>query len=119
MNIKEILLSGGSIRFSYKEKKKDWIGEARIYSLSGGFGLKPKIILEIPTLEIKGRAEFEYNDMDNAIVLFEKLVFNKKNLCFKWHEAMVNLYNQGHVDLDLDNDDDYQLMNKERLRLIK
>lgn len=28
MNIKEILLNGGSVKFPYKEKDEDWVSEA-------------------------------------------------------------------------------------------
>lgn len=118
MDIKEILLNGGCVTFSYKEKKKEWVGSAKIFSLSGGFGLKPKIIVEVPTLEIKGRAEFVPEDIDKAVELFERLVFCKKNLCYKKHKAMVNLYRKG-LDLELDLDEDFKLMEKERLSLIK
>ena len=28
MNIKEILLNGGTVKFNYKEDENDWVGEA-------------------------------------------------------------------------------------------
>jgi hypothetical protein len=118
MNIKEILLNGGSVSFNYKEKSKDWVGTSRILSFSGGWGLEPKIILEIPTLKIKGRKEFDFKEIDEAISVFKEITFNKKNLCYKQHESMVNLFNQG-FDLDLDDEKDFKTTEKERKKLIK
>jgi hypothetical protein len=116
MDIKEILLNGGYVTLNYKENKKALMSSAKIISFSGGFGMSPKIILEIPTLEIKGRKEFDFKDIDLAINLFEKIVFSEKNLCYKMHQAMINLVEN---DLDLDIKDDFELMETERLRLIK
>lgn len=113
MDIKEILLNGGYVNFSYKEKKEEWVGSAQIMSFAGGYGIKPKIIVKV-----KESVEFPLKDIDEAIELFKKLVFCKENLCYKQHQAMVNLYEKG-LDLDLDVDEDFELMEKERLTLIR
>lgn len=83
MDIKEILQQGGRVSFPYKEGKEEWMGNANILAFSGGYGLGAKIILEVPTAEIKGRKEFPIDQVDEAVVLFKKLVMNKKNLAYK------------------------------------
>lgn len=118
MNIKEIILNGGRVEFNYKEKVKEYIDSASIYGFSGVHNIKPKVIVTIPTIEIKGRKEFDYCDIDEAISLFERLVLNKKNLCYKMDEAILNLYNNGII-LDLDKEEDIKIMMEERLRIIK
>lgn len=115
LNIKEILLNGGYVSFSYKENITDWVGEAKITSLCGGFGMKPIIYVSVPTRD--GRKEFKPNEIDSAIELYEKLVFNKKNLWYKHYEAMINLYNRGY-SIDLEIQEDFDMYEKERLSLI-
>jgi len=112
MNIKEILLAGGNVSFSYKEKPKEWVSTARIVGFSGGFGMKPKIIVEVPCKEIKCRQEFQWDDADNAVNLFKELVFRPKNLCFKMDESMVELYKNGETKLDLDIPEDLKKVRK-------
>jgi hypothetical protein len=117
INIKEILLNGGTVSLSYKENITDWVVEAKIAAFCSVFDMKPCIYVSIPTDEINGRKEFEYNDIDSAIELYEKLVFNKKNLWYKSHEAMINLYNKG-IKLDLEIKKHFDIYEKERLSLI-
>lgn len=118
MNIKEILLNGGSVRFPYKEKNTEYISDAKITFSSGGFGLKPKIIIEAPTSSIRGRTELDPGKIDSAVELFENLVFNKKNLCFKWHEALVSITSVD-PDFDLEEKSSFNKFEKIRLELIK
>jgi len=114
MDIKEILLSGGSISFSYKEKPKEWVGTAKIYSFSGGWGLKPHISVEVGTVDLapRGKKDYDYNQIDEAVSTFKSLVFRKKNLCHKMHESMIELYNSGETDLDLDDEKDLKKVRK-------
>ena len=114
MNIKDILLSGGLVKFSYKEDVKSWMGNSEIYFPFGGFGMRPKIIVTIPTHEIKGRKEFKPEEIDEAIETFTRLTFRKENLAYKMHEAMLQL----DSDLDLDEDDDWNKMESVRLKLV-
>lgn len=114
MTTKEIILAGGSVSFSYKQKEKEWVGTAKIYGFSGGWGMKPHITVEVPTYEIApgGRKEFEWNQIDEAISIFEKLVFRKENLCYKMTESMVELFNSGDTNLDLDIPEDLAKVRK-------
>lgn len=115
MNIKEILLAGGIVSFDYKEDKNSWMGTAKIISFCGGFGMKPSILVEIPTMEIEGRKSFEYSKIDEAIKIFKRIVFNEKNLCFKRYEAIIEI-DDCHIDLD--EDKDYERMEEMRKKLI-
>ena len=114
MNIKEILLNGGSVKFSYKEKEEDWVSEASIYYFSGGWGMDSKIIVTIPCEEIHGRAE--YTDLDEAIDVFMKLVFREKNMMFGNHQAMLELEKEGY-ELDLDEKEDRDALNRKKEQL--
>lgn len=108
MTTKEILLSGGGISFPYKEKETEWVGTARIYSFSGGWGMKPHISVEIPCSEIEGKKDYDYNQIDEAISVFNSLVFRPKNWSYKMHETMVELYNEGETNLDLERKEHYK-----------
>lgn len=114
MTTKEILLAGGSVSFSYKEDPEEWVGTASIRGSSGGFGMKPCIRVEMPTADIArgGSKEFDYKDIDEAVSIFESLVFRKKNLCYKMAESMNELYNSGETDLDLDMPEDLTKVRK-------
>ena len=114
MTTKEILLAGGKVEFSYKEKKKEWVGTARIYGFSGGWGMKPNIIVEIPTIDLApgGRKEFEFKDIDEAISSFESIVFRPKNLMYKMAESMIELYDSGETELDLEDENDLAKVRK-------
>ena len=122
MDIKEILLAGGSVSFSYKEKVNEWVGTAKINAFSGGMGMSPCINVEIPCTDIKGRKEFNHANIDEAVSLFNNLVFREKNLCYKMAESMVELHNQGQ-DLDLDIPKDLaivrELQNKKQNETLK
>lgn len=113
MNIKEILLNGGSVKFPYKENE-DWVSEASIYYFSGGFGMDSKIIVTIPCEEIHGRAE--HTDLDKAIDVFMKLVFREKNIMFGNHQAMLELEKEGY-ELDLDEKEDRDVLNRKKEQL--
>lgn len=110
--MKEILLSGGSVSFPYKEKPKEWVGTAKISGFSGGFGIKPKVIVEVPCIEIHGRKEFDFKEIDEAIKTFNNLILRPKNICYKMTESMIELYNQGDTDLDLDDVKDLKKVRK-------
>ena len=114
MDIKEILLNGGTVSFSYKENKEGWMQTANIHSFV--YGGICDVVVEVPTLEIRGRKEFKHEEMDEAIALFKRLVFCEKNLCYKRHEALVNLKEE---NLDLDLEEDYELLESERNKILK
>jgi hypothetical protein len=114
MNIKEILLNGGTVKFNYKEDENDWVGEASIYYFSGGYGLESKIIVTIPCREIHGRAE--YLDLDEAIDVFMKLVFRDKNIMIGNHQAMIELEKEGY-EIDLDSESDRSLLEQKKSQL--
>lgn len=118
MDIKEILLNGGHVSFPYKEEPEEWVGSAKIISLSGGFGMTPKIIVEVPCLEIQGRKEYTFDEIDSAVEKFKELVFRKKNLMFKMHQAMLELHKNGETELDLDEDEDLNKVREVQSRLI-
>lgn len=103
MNIKEILLSGGTVEFPYKEKKNEWVDKVSIFIYSGQLSFKkPSIVMTGIYLE---RDEFGIEDLDEAIEKFEHHVFNKKNLMWKMNEVLVELSsNNDFVDLDRDED---------------
>ena len=77
MDIKQILEEGGKVEFPYKEKEKQWMGVAEIFS---AYYKRPIVVVEIPTAEIQGRKEFDATQTDEAIALFKRLVFRKENL---------------------------------------
>ncbi len=114
MTTKEIILAGGTVSFSYKEDPKEWVGTASIRGSSGGCGLKPCIRVEIPTPDIArgGSREFDFKDIDEAISVFESIVFRPKNLMYKMAESMIDLYNLGEEELDLDNKEDLAKVRK-------
>lgn len=114
MNIKEILLNGGTVSFTYKEKKESWVSDASICYFSGGYGLDSKIIVTVPCEEIHGRAE--YTDIDEAIDVFMKLVFREKNMMLGNHQAMLELEKEGY-ELDLDEKEDRDALNRKKEQL--
>jgi hypothetical protein len=83
MTIKEILLAGGTISFPYSEKDQYGVGIAIIRLNSCGINSDEVISVEIPTKEIKGKIEISVDKIDEAISLFEKLVFSNDNICNK------------------------------------
>lgn len=107
MNIKELLLEGCMISYSYKEKVTEWVGEAKIHIFAGYFS-KPKIIFECYS-EIGGRKEWDIDKLDEAIERFENVVFNKKNLMYKVNETVRELSLTGK-DVDLDDEEDYLIV---------
>lgn len=108
MNIKEILVAGGHIQFSYKEKENEWVGTAHIFGFAGGCGIKPKIIVQIPTIDLApgGMKEFKWDEVDIAIEEFKSVVFRPKNLMYKMSESVIELYNKGETEIDLDDEED-------------
>lgn len=121
MDIKEIILNGGTISLPYKDDEKEWMGKAEIYGFSGGFGMEPKIIVTIPTIELErgGRKEFKWNEIDEAVSIFKKLVYRKENLCYKMTEAMIQLYDTGEDDIDLDEPEDLKKVRTLQKKLQK
>lgn len=114
MDIKEILLNGGTVEFPYKEKEKEWVGKASIYYFSGGYGCDSNIIVSVPCKD--GRAE--YSDIDEAIKFFLKLVFRDKNKMIGNHQAMLELEKEGY-NLDLDNTKDRDILNNKKDQIKK
>ena len=118
MDFKEILLAGGVIKFSYKEKPKEWLGEAYMHVFI--FYSKPKVISNVPTIKLApgGRKEYPIEKIDEAIEEFQSLVFSKKNLAYKLLEAQMKLAEEG-IYVDLDNVEDYKKVRKVQLKLQK
>lgn len=113
---KELLLSGSIIKFSYKEKKKEWMGEASIFIFI--YFDKPKIISSIPTVRLcnGGSKEYLLEQIDEAIQEFENIVFSSKNLAYKLLEAQLKLAEE-NIFVDLDNEEDYKKVRKIQLNL--
>jgi hypothetical protein len=106
MDIKELLLEGCRISMPYKRDLNEWVGEIKIYIFAGGFGCKPKIIVEGDY--INGfRKEFELNQLDEAIKFFKENAFNPENLWYKMNEAMCELASIDN-NIDLEDPDDYK-----------
>ncbi len=114
MTTKEIILAGGGISFPYKEKETEYVGTAKMYMFSGGFGMEPHISVEIPTIDLApgGTKNYELNQIDEAISSFNSIVFRPKNWSYKMSEAMIELYNEGETRLDLGIKEDYVKIKK-------
>lgn len=112
--MKELLLKGLSLSAQYKASPEDWVGSVNIRVFEGGFSMKPVVIVDgdIPRLEVS------IEDIDEAIQYFNDEVFNVKNLRYKHVETMLNI-TKVNPNLDLELDDDKELYEKERQRLIK
>lgn len=117
MAIKELLLEGCRISMPYKVKETEWVGETKIHIFSGGFGMKPKIIVEGDYCN-GYRKEFEVEQIDEAIEYFNKNTFNAENLMYKQNEAM-RIVTKDIPDIDLDEPTDRAIVEKIREKLIK
>lgn len=80
MTTKEILLKGGKVSFFYKEKEENLEEEAFIFLPRDNNNFFQKIIISIPNLK---EQSFILSKIDEAVSLFETLVFSKKNLIYK------------------------------------
>ena len=89
---------------------------AKIYGFSGGGGLEPKIVLEVPCSDTNGRREFNYSEIDEAIRLFISLVFREKNIAYKLSESIREL-SESYIDID--NESDFIKVMKLRNQKIK
>lgn len=116
MEIKEILLNGGSVSMHYKKSRYDWMSYVKIYGLEGGLGLQPKIIIESPVFS---RAEYSWNEIDAAVKFYESIVLNKRNLCYKMTQAMLQLHAQGFTSLDLEDPSHLEMVEMTRLGMIR
>jgi hypothetical protein len=117
--MKEVLLAGGYIEFPYKAKENEWVGMAKLSGHALGCGIKPKIVAEIPNAKFVkgGRKEYEWNQIEQAVSEFISFVLNPDNLCYKQTEAMLELYNEGYLNIDLDNSEDRKLV-RDRQKLL-
>jgi len=117
--MKEVLQEGGYIEFPYKTEETEWVGTAAIRGFSLGYGIKPKIVVEIGNVNfaIGGRKEYSWDSIDEAVSDFTKFVLSPDNLCHKQKEAMLQLYNEGYHDLDLDNPEDLKLVRDRQKKL--
>jgi len=119
MNIKELIQSGCVISFSYKDDRKQYVHEAKIYSNAPVFGMKPYIYVDIYCVDLKiGNQKFEPHQIDEAIDLYVKCVFRKENLMYKFQEAVMILYNEGYTLLDPEIDEHLQLIMNKREELF-
>jgi hypothetical protein len=117
MNIKELLLEGCRISMPYKKDRKEWVGETKIYIFSGGCGCLPKLIVEGDYCN-GYRKEFEVNQLDEAIKYFNGNAFCPTNIVYKMNPAML-IATKDVPDIDLDEEIDFKIVEKIRLKLIK
>ena len=103
INIKQLLLEGAVIELPYQEEKIDWVGTAKIHIFAGYFSL-PNVIVQIPKVIDK---EYPISEIDLAIKVFTKAIFNKKNLQYKMHETLIELNGKENY-LDLEIEEDYK-----------
>ena len=113
MNIKELLLEGMVIKMSYKERKEEWVGDVSIWIFAGGFGMHPKITITGSL----GHQDYELDLLDSAIQHFTQTVMCEKNLMYRRTEAMM-LITKDNPDIDLEDDEDYELVERMRQKLI-
>lgn len=91
MNIKEILLAGGSVKFAYKRKIDEWFGDIYIhlYSPSMFEGNDAEDVLVIAGSG--GDFRFPISQVDEAIVKFLDLAYADENVGMFQKKAMANL----------------------------
>lgn len=120
ITMKEILQNGGKITFSYKEKKEDWISEVSLHVFLGGWGLKPKYIVQGSTgrIGIGGIKEFPITALDEAVKFFHDIVMTPINLWYKHYETILKM-DEEECYINLENEVDYKKYEKIRLSLIE
>ena len=116
-NMKEILLNGGSISYSYKASKTSWITESKIAIITSGWENPhgTKIVIQS---EVCGWKEFKLEEIDEAITYYKSIVFNKKNLWYMVPVVMMELIKQS-IFFDMEIDADYKKIMKLRNKKIK
>lgn len=116
-SIKQILLTGGVVYFSFKEDKEEYIGEAKVHICNYAFGSdkSPKIISEIPTVKLApgGRKEYELSDIDKAVTEYCQLVFSTNNFMYKHFDAVLELKLQNR---NIDHEYDYEEIRELQLK---
>ncbi len=116
-DIKKIILSGGIVKFPYKEEKKEWVGEAYIFIY---IHYKIKIVVNIPTIKLcpGGYKDYAFSEIDEAVKNFANIVYHKDNLMYKLQEAEIALGLDGKFG-DLDDEKFCDLVFKKREELLK
>lgn len=112
MDIKDFILSGGSLSYSYKFKPTDWVGTATIQFFQGYFE-QPKITIKIDVCK-----EWSIEQIDEAIKYFTDTVFNKKNLWWGVEKIISEFHTKGEY-IDLEDEDDYDKVMTIREERIK
>lgn len=112
--MKDLLLQGCAIKVNFKTDPKDWLGEVTIQIFDGGYGMKPKVVVggDIPN------TDFSLDKIDDAIEYFKVKAFTPYNLWYKFGEAMRTI-SANNPDIDLDDEDDFFMVETQRLKLIK
>jgi hypothetical protein len=112
-NMKELLLNGYAISHNYKTHPEQWLDDISIRIFTGGCGLNPKV-----SINGQENKDFELDEIDEAIKYFESLIESPDNLWYKMPEA-IRTATETEPDIDLDEPEDFQRVNKLRLDLIK
>ena len=73
--IKTVILAGGTVKHEYKRKIGDWFSEIKISTFQGGPWLWGEPFLKLRDAMVDGEL-----DLDEAIKLFGRAAFGKKNL---------------------------------------
>lgn len=113
MDIKALLLAGCGIKMGYKRCKTDWVGEVCLTIYAGGNGIAPKVCMHGDWIN----TDYAMADIDQAIEDFKTKVFCPKNLWYKHDEAMILLSTE-NPDIDLDDEDDFEIYEAKRQELI-
>ena len=117
MEAKKIILNGGVIKFPYKTKRKEWLGEAymHLFILED----KIKIIVSIPDNNFirGGIKRYSIDNLDEAINDFFNFICKKENLAYKMTEAQIELLQEGIIG-DLEDEKFYKQVMQKRKELI-
>lgn len=117
MEAKKIILNGGVIKFPYKTKRKEWLGEAYMHLFV--FLETIKIIVSIPDKNFipGGIKTYSIDNIDEAINDFFNFICKKENLAYKMTEAQIELFQEGIIG-DLDDEKFYKQVMQKRKELI-
>lgn len=105
MDLKDFLLDGGRISYSYKTRYEEWVGSVNIF-IFAGYYKKPYIIIDGDITPI----HFPLNEIEKAIDHYKSIVFNPVNIMYKMHETVCELCEKGE-EIDLDNEETFLRVN--------
>lgn len=101
-----LLNQGNSVFHSYKENREDWIEDASIGTL----------VTKDYFVNVVGEYK-RTKDINDAVDFFMSKAYNSKNLMYKFKEALNSVGMDD--DFDFRNDDEFNKVNKVRLKLIE